>query len=68
MSLAIEIELPEDLASMELPNGVDRRLQSLLNKQDEGIPLTPDEQSEAEGLVNLAEMLSLINLRARREN
>lgn len=66
MASAIEIELPDDFASFELPEGVNQRLQRLLNKQDEGVPLTSDEQLEAEGLVNLAEMLSLLRLRSRR--
>lgn len=62
----LEIELPEDLARLHLPEGVDRRLQALLDKQDGGTPLTPDEQAEAEGLVDLAELLTLLRLRASR--
>jgi hypothetical protein len=50
-SVKVEIEVPEDLARLHLPEGVDRRLQALLDKQDGGTPLTPDEQVEAEGLV-----------------
>lgn len=65
MSQAIEVELPDELSAMRLPPGVDRRLKHLLDKQDEGVPLTDDERSEAEGLVNLSEMLSLLRLRAR---
>jgi hypothetical protein len=38
----------------------------LLDKQDEGIELTAEERSEAEGLVTLAERLALLKLRARR--
>jgi hypothetical protein len=60
----LEIELPNDMAGLMLPEGVDRRLQSLLDKQDRGEPLTEDEAAEAEGLVDLAELLSLIRLRA----
>ena len=66
MSLAVEIELPENLASLKLPAGVDRRLQELLDKQDAGVPLSEDEQSEAEGLVDLSEILSLLRLRSKR--
>lgn len=61
-----EIEVPEDLARLHLPEGVDRRLQALLDKQDGGTPLTPDEQAEAEGLVDLADLLTLLRLRASR--
>jgi hypothetical protein len=66
MSLAVEIELPENLASLKLPAGVDRRLQELLDKQDAGVPLSEDEKSEAEGLVDLSEILSLLLLRSKR--
>ena len=62
----LEIEVPEDLALLHLPEGVDRRLQALLDKQDGGTPLTPDEQAEAEGLVDLADLLTLLRLRASR--
>ena len=62
----LEIEVPEDLARLHLPEGVDRRLQALLDKQDGGTPLTPDEQAEAEGLIDLADLLTLLRLRAAR--
>lgn len=61
--VGLEIELPEDLARLHLPEGVDRRLHALLDKQDGGTPLTPDEQAEAEGLVELADLLTLLRLR-----
>jgi len=57
-----EIEVPADLARLHLPEGVDRRLQALLDKQDGGTPLSPDEQAEAEGLVDLADLLTLLRL------
>ena len=59
----LKIEVPEDLARLHLPEGVDRRLQALLDKQDSGTPLTTDEQAEAEGLVDLADLLTLLRLR-----
>jgi hypothetical protein len=59
----LKIEVPEDLARLHLPEGVDRRLQALLDKQDGGMPLTADEQAEAEGLVELADLLTLLRLR-----
>jgi hypothetical protein len=59
----LKIEVPEDLARLHLPEGVDRRLQALLDKQDGGTPLTADEQAEAEGLVELADLLTLLRLR-----
>jgi hypothetical protein len=62
----IEIELPEDLARFQLPEGVQERLNILLDKQDGGQPLTDSEHREAEGLVSLADLLSLLRLRAER--
>lgn len=50
----------------KLPPGVNERLHELLDRQDQGTELTPAERTEAEGLVNLAEMLSLQRLRAQR--
>jgi hypothetical protein len=38
----------------------------LLDRQDAGQPLTVQERDEAEGLVNLAEFLTLLRLRAER--
>jgi hypothetical protein len=62
----IEIELPTDLEQFHLPEGVQQRLQDLLDRQDSGNALTPAERREAEGLVNLAELLSLLQVRAQR--
>jgi hypothetical protein len=64
--VAIELEIPEDLARFRLPPGVQARLQALLDRQDQGATLTKAEREEAEGLVDLAELLSLIRLRAER--
>lgn len=62
----VELEMPADLNRFKLPPGVNERLQELLDQQDQGIALTPAERTEAEGVVNLAEMLSLLRLRAQR--
>jgi hypothetical protein len=61
-----EIEVPADLARLQLPEGVDRRLHALLDKQDGGTPLGPDEQAEAEGFVDLSDLLTLLRLRSSR--
>ena len=58
------LEFPEGVALRKLPPGVDARLQALLDKQDAGNDLTAAERAEAEGLVQLAEWLSLVRLRA----
>jgi hypothetical protein len=65
-SILIDLEMPADLEQFKLPKAVDERLRSLLDKQDRGGDLTPAERMEAEGLVNLAELLSLLRLRAQR--
>lgn len=38
----------------------------LLDRQDSGQALTPQKQQEAEGLVNLSELLTVLRLRAER--
>jgi hypothetical protein len=68
MAQAIEIEVPDELSTLRLPDGVQRRLQQLLDKQDAGTPLSTDEVAEAEGLVDLSELLSVLRLRARRRS
>ena len=65
-AIQLEVEMPGDLARFQLPNGVQKRLRALLDKQDQGRPLTSAEKREAEGLVDLAELLSLLRLRSRR--
>lgn len=65
-AIYLELELPDDLARLRLPEGVQQRLTQLLDKQDEGMPLTDAEQREAEGLVDLAELLSLLRMRSER--
>lgn len=58
------VEILLELAHFRLPNAVHARLQDLLDRQDAGETLTPEEQQEAMGLVELAEFLSLLRLRA----
>jgi hypothetical protein len=62
--MADVFEFPADLARFELPEAVQMRLQRLLDRQDTGKRLTSAERSEAEGLVELAEFLALLRLRA----
>jgi hypothetical protein len=66
MTLTLEVDLPDDLARFRLPEAVAARLQTLLDRQDSGQPLTAQEREEAEGLVDLAEFLTLLQLRAER--
>jgi len=66
MTVVLEVDLPVDLARFRLPDGVATRLKSLLDRQDSGQPLTSQEREEAEGLVDVAELLTLLKLRAER--
>ena len=59
-------EVPTDLDRLRLPQGVNDRLQELLDRQDRGEALTAAERAEAEGLVDLSELLALLRLRTQR--
>lgn len=66
MTLTLDIEFPTDLDRLRLPESVRARLQSLLDRQDLGQGLSPEERAEAQGLVDVAEFLTLRRLRAER--
>jgi len=66
MTLTLELDLPGDLGRFRLPEAVAARLQALLDQQESGQPLTPQEREEAEGLVNLSDFLTLLRLRSER--
>ena len=65
-SFLVGLELPDDMPRFRLPLGVQARLTNLLDQQDSGKPLTIAEREEAEGLVTLVDLLSLLRLRAER--
>jgi hypothetical protein len=65
-SFQIDIELPAELDRFRLPRAVNDRLHQLLDRQDGGSTLMDSERAEAEGLVDLAEWLTLLRLRAER--
>ena len=67
-TIVIKLQMPDDLAGFRLPPGVNARLQELLDKQDRGERLTVAERSEAEGLVNLAEFLTILRMRSERKS
>ncbi len=67
-SVSFVLDAPDDLARFRLPAGVQKRLKELLDKQDAGSVLSSEEAGEAEGLVDLADLLSLLRLRAERLN
>ena len=65
-SRTIDFDSPEDLDKFQLPTAVAGQLQALLDRQDAAQPLTVAEPEVAEGLVNLAELLTPLRLRAER--
>ena len=62
----VQIELPAELDELRFPKALDRRLKYLLDRQDDGKPLTGSEREEAEGLVDIAELLTLLRLKSER--
>jgi hypothetical protein len=62
----LQLELPGDWRRFRMPTALDARLQELLDRQDDGTKLTRAERREAEALVELNDMLSLMKLRAQR--
>jgi hypothetical protein len=62
----VKIEMPIPAQQIRLPKAVEDRLQMLLDRQDRGDKLSAKERKEADGLVELAEMLSLMRLRSER--
>lgn len=64
--MQMQLTIDSTLMHFELPPAVQSRLQALLDQQDQGQLLSTAERQEAEGLVELAEFLSLLRLRAKR--
>ena len=62
----VRIEVPISVQKIRLPKAVNDRLQDLLDRQDRGDKLSANERKEADGLVELAEMLSLMRVRSER--
>lgn len=62
----LELDLPQDWGKFRLPAALNARLQSLLDRQDNEGKLSLNERREAQALTELAEMLSLMKLRAER--
>jgi hypothetical protein len=62
-TVQIQLQVPVHLANLAFPEALDRRLHTLLDKQDRGDRLSDDELVEAEALVEVAELLALLRLR-----
>ena len=67
-SVMVELEMPDGWEDFKLPEGLHRRLQDLLDRQDREQSLTPAEREEAQGLVDMAEWLSLLRFQTRRQS
>ena len=59
------LELLESVAGMRLPPKTDARLQSLMDRNTNGV-LTPDERVELESLVELSESIAVVRAKALR--
>jgi hypothetical protein len=66
MTVTLEVDLPDDASKLRLPAAVAARLQALLDRQDAGETLTPAERDEAQGLVEVSELFTLLRLRRQR--
>ncbi len=56
-------DLLETVAALRLPARADRRLQTLMDRNNDGA-LTPSEREELESLVEMSETLALVRARA----
>ncbi len=63
-SVVVQLELPKDWKRFRMPRALHDRLQELLDRQDVKGKLSPRERREAGALVELADMLSVMRLRA----
>lgn len=65
MTVLVELELPKDFRHFRMPAALKDRLAELLDRQDQTGKLSAKERREAAALANLADILSLMRLRAR---
>lgn len=60
------VEMPVELTQFQMPQALQNYLQLLLDCQDERHDISIAEYQEAQGLVELAEFLSLLRLQSTR--
>jgi hypothetical protein len=63
-SVMVPLEIPGELDMLEMPAALQDRLQELLDRQDRDGKLTRREKREATALVDLAQRLSILRVRA----
>ncbi len=64
-TVQLTVPMPANLARLRFPKALDDRLHYLLDKQGRRGKLTPSEKKEAEGLTQMASMLSILKLGAQ---
>ena len=64
-SVVLELDLPKDWRSFQMPPALHDRLQELLDRQDSEGTLSRKERREAKALTELVDMHSLMKLRAQ---
>jgi hypothetical protein len=63
--MILELEVPSNWKRFRLPRPLERRLQELLDRQDEVGRLSVKERREAEALADISELLSYLKLQAK---
>lgn len=66
--MTVKIEVPPELAEFTFPVPLQRRLQSLLDRQDLKGKLSATERQEAEALADLSELLAFLKLQVKSKN
>jgi hypothetical protein len=64
-TVQLTVPMPVHLARLRLPKALDDRMHFLLDEQGRKGALTPAEKKEAEGLAQMASMLSILKLGAQ---
>ena len=61
-TVQLTVPMPANLARLRFPKALDDRLHFLLDEQGRKGKLTPAEKKEAEGLAEMASVLSILKL------
>jgi hypothetical protein len=61
--ISAPLDMVEAVAALRLPSRADRRLQDLMDRNNEGA-LTPGEREDLESLVELSETLAVVRAKA----
>ncbi|MDE3196840.1 MAG: hypothetical protein KGN84_10880 [Acidobacteriota bacterium] len=65
LSLCFNAESARRLVALRIDDSVQERMEALGERANEGM-LTKDEQSEYEALINAADLISILKIKARR--